>query len=217
MRTMLIRNTRIPSPGKSLEATAMVDEGIDLGSIVLQVPWNGGYGGFDAVSLEEFNKKLRRPPRDKPQLGYDPEMDALTIMAGVCTVYDDNGYYDGGWDIMPDTQRLAIPRSALVELVNGTARDITVPAEMIEQEGKCTFDWTPKPEQFDAIEQMKGVGETLYPRSYGDISCKFWYGTLRLTSVEREDGKMGIRVEEFTRNPEAADQRDTHFFSRPKP
>jgi len=189
-----------------------------MSQIVLQQPWNGGYGGFDSVSAMDAHNGVPRPPRNQPQLRFDSKRDALTIMAGVYTVYDDNGYYDGGWDILPDAQRLAIPRAALVDLVkNRTYGQMTVPSELTKQNGKRTFDFTPKLEQYDAIENMEELDETVLPLSFGSISCNFSYGTLKLTLVPREDKKIGLIVGEYTQNGGVTNQRDTKFFSDEPP
>jgi hypothetical protein len=178
-----------------------------LEQIVLEEPWNAGYGGFDSVSAEEFAARTPRPPREAQTLVYDAKQDAVMIRSGEYTVYDDNGYMDAGWDISARVKRLAIPYSALYDIVQKrTVGEISIPVELAEQSGKRTFDYSPSLDQYDAIESMQDVTEESRPRSYGGFSCTYSKGTLKITVVSREDGKMGIKVGEYTQTSESGTQ-----------
>jgi hypothetical protein len=189
---------------------------IDLEKIVLEQPWDGGYLAFDSVSAMEFVNQAPRPPRDSPQLDYDPEIDALTIVAGTCVVYDDNGYMDAGWDYLPNVRRLAVPVSQLVALVQEKrAAEVTLPAELTMQSGKVTFDFDCTVEQARAIKEMKELDETTIPHWYGYIAYKFSYGALRLTLIPREPDRTGIIVGGYTPVSDVMDQRVINFFTNP--
>jgi hypothetical protein len=164
----------------------------------------------------DFFNEVPRPPRDSPQLNYDPEIDALTIVAGTCVVYDDNGYMDAGWDYLPTVRRLAVPVSQLVARVQKrNATDVTLPAELTMQSGKVTFDYDCTVEQARAIKEMKELDETTIPHWFGGITCKFSYGALRLTLIPQEPDRMGIIVGVYTPLSDVTDQRAVNFFTNP--
>jgi len=190
--------------------------GVDLdgivSKIVLQQPWNGGYGGFEGFGIvgRSFNK---------PQISYLNDLNALVIRAGHFYGYDDAGWIDASWGIVPEEiAQLAIPAANLMNLINNRkfSREMIVPCEYVKQNGRFVFGSGPvnelSAEDERAIKQDHDFG---IPALYG-ISCEFSYGTLKLTLVPREDKKIGIIVGEYVSNKKVANQRDADFFSGKK-
>ncbi len=196
----------------SIEGTIQLD-GI-ISPLVLKRVWQGGYGGFDFISSTDVQNGIFNHPYDEPQLSFDPKLDALVVMAGRYIVYDDNGYYDGGWDVLPEAKRLAINRKTLVDLIaNEKFGEVKIPSEYTSHTGKRTFDFSPRSEQYAALEKMEDPDETVIPKSFGDTTPVFSYGTVLLSIAKHEDGKIGIIIHDYVPTTNLTSQRDANFFA----
>jgi hypothetical protein len=186
-----------------------------LKSLVLIIPWGKGYAGVVYVSVQDFEKGTQFP-HNLPQLSYDPEIDAIIIMQGQFTIYDDNGYMDAGYDVLPHIEQLSLPANPLINIIikrEGLISKEVVPCEYVQQSGKRTFDYGPTDEQLERIKYHRDLGG-LKPLSDGDFTSVFSYGRVSLALIPKNNN-IGLLIGGYMRDTEEKqDKRDFAFFER---